>query len=165
MPINEPAPGKKKSQIQEYVDYYGSAGVQHIAIRWGVTKKASNLKMSWGYLLPCRYIVMMSTTLKISCTQGRLTSSPPSRIFELAEWSSWTSQTATTTFFARGWLSPLSRSMDDNNTLYIIIWFSSVRHVLNSFQCKECKIFKYVYHNWSRQNIASRHYMPRRFYE
>ena len=34
MPINEPAPGKKKSQIQEYVDYYGSAGVQHIALRW-----------------------------------------------------------------------------------------------------------------------------------
>merc|ERR1712226_574948 len=33
MPINEPAPGKKKSQIQEYVDYYGTAGVQHIAIR------------------------------------------------------------------------------------------------------------------------------------
>merc|ERR1712121_53110 len=31
MPINEPAPGKRKSQIQEYVDYYGSAGVQHIA--------------------------------------------------------------------------------------------------------------------------------------
>jgi len=33
MPLNEPAIGKKKSQIQEYVDYYGSAGVQHIAIR------------------------------------------------------------------------------------------------------------------------------------
>ncbi|KAK7794861.1 hypothetical protein R5R35_002888 [Gryllus longicercus] len=32
MPINEPAPGKKKSQIQEYVDYYGGAGVQHIAL-------------------------------------------------------------------------------------------------------------------------------------
>ena len=32
MPINEPAPGKRKSQIQEYVDYYGSAGVQHIAL-------------------------------------------------------------------------------------------------------------------------------------
>ena len=31
MPINEPAPGKRKSQIQEYVDYYGGAGVQHIA--------------------------------------------------------------------------------------------------------------------------------------
>ncbi|XP_002159059.1 4-hydroxyphenylpyruvate dioxygenase [Hydra vulgaris] len=32
MPINEPAKGKKKSQIQEYVDYYGSGGVQHIAL-------------------------------------------------------------------------------------------------------------------------------------
>uniref|UniRef100_A0A8C3EVD4 4-hydroxyphenylpyruvate dioxygenase n=1 Tax=Corvus moneduloides TaxID=1196302 RepID=A0A8C3EVD4_CORMO len=32
MPINEPAPGKKKSQIQEYIDYYGGAGVQHIAL-------------------------------------------------------------------------------------------------------------------------------------
>uniref|UniRef100_A0A4X1UAB3 4-hydroxyphenylpyruvate dioxygenase n=1 Tax=Sus scrofa TaxID=9823 RepID=A0A4X1UAB3_PIG len=33
MPINEPAPGKKKSQIQEYVDYNGGAGVQHIALK------------------------------------------------------------------------------------------------------------------------------------
>ncbi|XP_020825969.1 4-hydroxyphenylpyruvate dioxygenase isoform X1 [Phascolarctos cinereus] len=32
MPINEPAMGRKKSQIQEYVDYYGGAGVQHIAM-------------------------------------------------------------------------------------------------------------------------------------
>ncbi|KAI9135853.1 Glyoxalase/Bleomycin resistance protein/Dihydroxybiphenyl dioxygenase, partial [Paraphysoderma sedebokerense] len=32
MPINEPAKGKKRSQIQEYVDYYGGAGVQHIAL-------------------------------------------------------------------------------------------------------------------------------------
>eukprot|EP00835_Amoeboradix_gromovi_P002686 NODE_157_length_16664_cov_0.301781.p4 type:complete len:360 gc:universal NODE_157_length_16664_cov_0.301781:9172-10251(+) len=33
MPINEPAQGLKKSQIQEYVDYYGGAGIQHIALR------------------------------------------------------------------------------------------------------------------------------------
>ena len=33
MPINEPAIGKRKSQIQEYVDYYYGAGVQHIAFR------------------------------------------------------------------------------------------------------------------------------------
>jgi len=33
MPINEPAPGKRKSQIDEYVEYNGGAGVQHIAIR------------------------------------------------------------------------------------------------------------------------------------
>lgn len=32
MPINEPAPGKRKSQIQEYVDYHAGAGVQHIAL-------------------------------------------------------------------------------------------------------------------------------------
>lgn len=31
-PINEPAEGKKKSQIQEYLDYYLSPGVQHIAL-------------------------------------------------------------------------------------------------------------------------------------
>ncbi len=31
-PINEPAPGKRKSQIQEYLDYFKGAGVQHLAI-------------------------------------------------------------------------------------------------------------------------------------
>jgi 4-hydroxyphenylpyruvate dioxygenase len=31
-PINEPAAGKKKSQIDEYLDFYGGPGVQHIAI-------------------------------------------------------------------------------------------------------------------------------------
>ena len=33
MPINEPAIGRKKSQIEEYVDFYDGAGVQHIAMR------------------------------------------------------------------------------------------------------------------------------------
>ncbi|MHB8461983.1 MAG: 4-hydroxyphenylpyruvate dioxygenase [Vulcanimicrobiaceae bacterium] len=32
-PINEPAEGKKKSQIEEFLDFYHGAGVQHIAIR------------------------------------------------------------------------------------------------------------------------------------
>jgi 4-hydroxyphenylpyruvate dioxygenase len=31
-PINEPAEGKKKSQIEEYIDYYKGSGVQHIAV-------------------------------------------------------------------------------------------------------------------------------------
>jgi 4-hydroxyphenylpyruvate dioxygenase len=31
-PINEPAEGRRKSQIQEYLDYYGGPGVQHIAL-------------------------------------------------------------------------------------------------------------------------------------
>ncbi len=31
-PINEPAEGRKKSQIEEYIDFYQGAGVQHIAL-------------------------------------------------------------------------------------------------------------------------------------
>ncbi len=31
-PINEPAEGKKKSQIEEYIDFYNGSGVQHIAV-------------------------------------------------------------------------------------------------------------------------------------
>ena len=32
LPINEPAPGERRSQIEEYLDFYRGAGVQHIAI-------------------------------------------------------------------------------------------------------------------------------------
>ncbi len=32
LPINEPAEGRKKSQIEEYLDFYRSAGVQHMAL-------------------------------------------------------------------------------------------------------------------------------------
>lgn len=32
MPINEPASGKRKSQIQEFIEYYGGPGIQHIAL-------------------------------------------------------------------------------------------------------------------------------------
>ncbi len=32
-PINEPAAGKKKSQIDEYLEFFGGAGVQHVALR------------------------------------------------------------------------------------------------------------------------------------
>ena len=31
-PINEPAEGLKKSQIEEYIDFYEGAGVQHLAV-------------------------------------------------------------------------------------------------------------------------------------
>ena len=34
-PINEPAAGKKKSQIDEYLDFYEGPGVQHIALLTG----------------------------------------------------------------------------------------------------------------------------------
>ncbi|KAM3825941.1 4-hydroxyphenylpyruvate dioxygenase [Vipera latastei] len=45
MPINEPAMGKKKSQIQEYVEYYGGPGVQHIALNTSdIITSITNLK-------------------------------------------------------------------------------------------------------------------------
>lgn len=33
IPITEPAVAKKKSQVQEFVDYYHGPGAQHIALR------------------------------------------------------------------------------------------------------------------------------------
>ncbi|KAK7187073.1 hypothetical protein DPSP01_005869 [Paraphaeosphaeria sporulosa] len=45
MPINEPAHGKKQSQIEEYVDFYGGPGVQHIALRTdNIIRDITNLK-------------------------------------------------------------------------------------------------------------------------
>jgi 4-hydroxyphenylpyruvate dioxygenase len=35
LPINEPAEGKKKSQIEEYLNYYLTPGVQHLALSTG----------------------------------------------------------------------------------------------------------------------------------
>ncbi len=44
-PINEPAEGKKKSQIEEYLDYYLTPGVQHIAMATGnIIKTVTELK-------------------------------------------------------------------------------------------------------------------------
>jgi 4-hydroxyphenylpyruvate dioxygenase len=45
-PINEPATGRRRSQIEEFLDYYGGPGVQHIAMLTGdivstVTKLAA----------------------------------------------------------------------------------------------------------------------------
>ena len=34
-PINEPAEGRKKSQIEEYLDFYQGPGVQHVAMSTG----------------------------------------------------------------------------------------------------------------------------------
>lgn len=34
-PINEPARGRRKSQIEEYLDFYGGPGVQHVAMGTG----------------------------------------------------------------------------------------------------------------------------------
>ena len=54
MPINEPASGLKKSQIQEYIDYYGSAGVQHIALNTSDIITAGNF---WNFFFQYLHIV------------------------------------------------------------------------------------------------------------
>ena len=44
-PINEPAEGKKRSQIEEYLDFYEGSGVQHIAVATDdIIKTVSQLK-------------------------------------------------------------------------------------------------------------------------
>lgn len=44
-PINEPAPGKKKSQVDEYLEFYEGEGVQHIAVATDdIVKTVTDLK-------------------------------------------------------------------------------------------------------------------------
>ncbi|KAK4813118.1 hypothetical protein QYF61_010532, partial [Mycteria americana] len=67
MPINEPALGKKKSQIQEYIDYYGGAGVQHIALNTSdIISAITNLKQRGVQFMdvPSSYYQMLRERLK-----------------------------------------------------------------------------------------------------
>ena len=47
-PINEPAEGKKKSQVEEYLDFYNGEGVQHVALATGDIVKTVKDLMSRG---------------------------------------------------------------------------------------------------------------------
>jgi 4-hydroxyphenylpyruvate dioxygenase len=52
-PINEPAKGKKKSQIEEYLEFYEDSGVQHIAVATDdIIKTVSELKSRGIEFLP-----------------------------------------------------------------------------------------------------------------
>ncbi|KAM9624887.1 4-hydroxyphenylpyruvate dioxygenase isoform 1-T1 [Morphnus guianensis] len=67
MPINEPALGKRKSQIQEYIDYYGGAGVQHIALNTSdIISAITNLKQRGVHFMdvPSSYYQMLRERLK-----------------------------------------------------------------------------------------------------
>uniref|UniRef100_A0A8B9DQK8 4-hydroxyphenylpyruvate dioxygenase n=1 Tax=Anser cygnoides TaxID=8845 RepID=A0A8B9DQK8_ANSCY len=67
MPINEPAFGKKKSQIQEYIDYYGGAGVQHIALNTSdIISAITNLKQRGMQFMdvPSSYYQLLRERLK-----------------------------------------------------------------------------------------------------
>ena len=72
MPINEPATGLRKSQIQEYVDYNGGAGVQHIALRTNdIIKSITNLRARGLEFLkvPSSYYETLKENLKTSKVQ------------------------------------------------------------------------------------------------
>uniref|UniRef100_A0A1A9WH59 4-hydroxyphenylpyruvate dioxygenase n=1 Tax=Glossina brevipalpis TaxID=37001 RepID=A0A1A9WH59_9MUSC len=72
MPINEPAKGKKKSQIQEYVEYYGGAGVQHIALNTkDIITAIRNLRARGMEFLtiPDSYYEILTENLKHSRTK------------------------------------------------------------------------------------------------
>jgi 4-hydroxyphenylpyruvate dioxygenase len=52
-PINEPAEGKKKSQIEEYIDFYEDSGVQHLALATDdIIKTVGELKSRGVEFLP-----------------------------------------------------------------------------------------------------------------
>ncbi|KMJ59595.1 4-hydroxyphenylpyruvate dioxygenase [Bacillus sp. LL01] len=62
-PINEPAEGKRKSQIEEYLEFYNGAGVQHIAILTeDIVQTVSTLKENGVEFLntPDTYYEMLS---------------------------------------------------------------------------------------------------------
>ncbi|XP_051758562.1 4-hydroxyphenylpyruvate dioxygenase [Ctenopharyngodon idella] len=69
MPINEPAMGKRKSQIQEYVEYYGGPGVQHIAMNTSdIITAIRNLKERGMEFMsvPDTYYQQLKEKLKLS---------------------------------------------------------------------------------------------------
>jgi 4-hydroxyphenylpyruvate dioxygenase len=75
MPINEPAPGLKKSQIEEYVDFYGGAGVQHIALRTNdIITAVGNLRARGVEFIsvPSTYYETMRLRLKTSARTWEL---------------------------------------------------------------------------------------------
>ena len=70
IPVNEPAIGKKKSQIEEYVDYYNGPGVQHIALRTNnIITSVKHLRARGVEFIsvPVSYYDTMRLRLKKSC--------------------------------------------------------------------------------------------------
>jgi len=82
MPINEPAPGKRKSQIQEYCDYNDGPGVQHIALNTDDILKAVSAVCVQGF----RYWLAVFNPMLVSacCFEICLILSPSARLGEYA---------------------------------------------------------------------------------
>ena len=69
LPVNEPAAGKKRSQIEEYVDFYNGPGVQHIALRTkDIITSVTNLRARGVEFIsvPISYYNAMRPRLKLA---------------------------------------------------------------------------------------------------
>jgi len=68
-PINEPAQGKKKSQIEEYLDFYEGPGVQHIALNTNdiihTVKELQNRGVEFLYVPDNYYDTLLNRVGKI----------------------------------------------------------------------------------------------------
>jgi len=82
LPLNEPAPGKRKSQIQEYCDYNDGAGVQHIALTTDDILKAVSAVCVQGF----RYRLTIFNPMLVSacCFEICLILCPSARLGEYA---------------------------------------------------------------------------------
>lgn len=72
MPINEPAPGLRRSQIEEYCQYHGQGGVQHIAFHTDDIMKAIPALRARGtefLFIPPKYYTNLRDRLKKSPIQ------------------------------------------------------------------------------------------------
>src|SRR5438067_9153487 len=56
-PINEPAEGKKKSQVEEYLEFYNGEGVQHIAIAVVKRSEEHTSELQSRFDLVCRLLL------------------------------------------------------------------------------------------------------------
>ncbi|KAJ3158492.1 hypothetical protein HDU86_002717 [Geranomyces michiganensis] len=73
MPVNEPANGKKKSQIQEFVEYHGGPGVQHIALRTNdVITAVSNLRARGVEFLSIPPIYYENLALRLAASSTKV---------------------------------------------------------------------------------------------
>ncbi|KAJ3043925.1 hypothetical protein HDV00_003965 [Rhizophlyctis rosea] len=85
MPVNEPAPGRGKSQVEEFVEYAGGAGVQHIALRTdNIIEAVSNLRARGVEFLsiPPTYYTTLAARLQTSAPHLSFSISEPLNVLE-----------------------------------------------------------------------------------
>ena len=88
-PLNEPAAGKRKSQIDEYLEFYGGPGVQHIAMATNdIVHRRAHEAARVEFLAP-----RTATTTSLAAWVGEIRV----RSTNCASWGSWPTATRTAT--------------------------------------------------------------------